>query len=138
MRDRLTELGEATEVVLVVFTRAENLDGYRTTNALSFPILIDPDRVAYRAFGLGRGTAGRVYGWKATRRYLELIRSGQATARDGLRAVLRPAEDTLQLGGDFVIDPGGRLVYGFWGQGPDDRPSVDDLVAAVRAIEPER
>ena len=39
--------------------------------------------------------------------------------------------DTLQLGGDFVIAPDGTLSWGFWGAGPDDRPELDDLVAAV-------
>ncbi len=126
MSDRLDELGESTTVVLVTFTDPDNLDDYRDTNSVPFPILIDPDRSAYRAYGLGRGSIRRVWGWRAARRYLEIIRNG------GLRDLHRPTEDTLQLGGDFVVAPDGILAWGFWGEGPDDRPSVDDLIVEVR------
>ncbi len=133
----MTELGPGTEVALITFTDRTNLVGYRATNPLPFPILIDADRSAYRALGLGRGSIGRVYGLQAARRYLEIIRSGGLTGGGGLAkaaGVLRPTEDPLQLGGDFVIDAEGTLAYGFWGRGPDDRPSVDELVEAVAAL----
>ena len=125
MRDRLDELGESTEVVLITFTDLEALAEYRDRNALPFTVVSDADRAAYRVFGLGRGSVARVWGWRAGLRYVGLLRDS------GLRALRRPTEDTLQLGGDFVVDPDGTLVYGFWGDGPDDRPSVDDLIAAV-------
>jgi len=44
----------------------------------------------------------------------------------------RPTEDTLQLGGDFVVGRDGRLVYVYRSKGPADRPPVDDLIAAAR------
>jgi hypothetical protein len=128
VRDRLTELGETTDVALITFSDPEKLAAYSARNPLPFPILIDRDRAAYRAFGLGRGSFLRVWGWQAGRRYLEILRA------DGLSGLRRPEEDTLQLGGDFVVGPDGALEYGFWGEGPDDRPSVDDLIAQVRRI----
>ena len=67
----------------------------------------------------------RVWGRKAAKRYWEIFRS------DGLVGLRRPTEDSLQLGGDFVVAANGTLAYGFWGDGPDDRPSVDELVDAV-------
>lgn len=129
MRDRLTELGDSTDVVLITFSDPEKLATYRIRNELPFPILMDRDRVAYRAFGLARGSIARVWGWRAGRRYLEILRA------NGLSALRRPEEDTLQLGGDFVVGPDGVLEYGFWGDGPDDRPSVDDLIDEVRRIQ---
>ena len=125
MRDRLGDLGAATDVVLITFTDAEALADYQRRNALPFTVVSDPQRIAYRAYGLGRGSVARVWGWKAARRYLQIFRTA------GVRGWRRPTEDTLQLGGDFVVSPDGTLTYGFWGRGPDDRPSVDDLVAAV-------
>ena len=125
MRDRPGELGESTEVVLVTFTEPATLVAYRERNALPFVVGTDPDRTAYRAYGLGRGSITRVWGWQAARRYVQIL------TRSGLRAWRRPIEDTLQLGGDFVVGPDGTLSYGFWGRGPDDRPSVDELIAAV-------
>lgn len=130
MRDRLDDLGAATRVALVTFTDPSRLTDYIESNELPFPVLVDPDRSTYRAYGLGRGSIARIWGWRAARRYLEILRS------DGFGGLARPTEDTRQLGGDFVIGPDGRLVYGFWGEGPDDRPDVDELVAAARGTDP--
>lgn len=125
MSDRLVELGEDTTVALITFTTQENLSAYSAQHELPFPILVDPEREAYQAYGLGRGSVARVYGWRMVRRYAEIART------DGLAGLRRPTEDTLQLGGDFVIGHDGTLDYGFWGEGPDDRPSVEELIIAV-------
>ena len=125
MRDRLDDLGTDTMVALITFSEPDRLTTYRDRHHLPFPVLTDPERRTYRAYGLGRGSVARVWGRRAARRYVDLIR------RDGLTGLRVPSEDTLQLGGDFVIAPDGTLVFGFWGAGPDDRPSVDELVSAV-------
>lgn len=124
MRDRLDELGDAA-VVLVLFTRQRNLRGYRNRNGIPFTVVTSEDRAAYRAYGLGRASVWRAYGWRTLKRYAELLLRG--------RRLERPTEDTLQLGGDFVVAPDGTLAYAFRSSGPDDRPSVDELVEAVRA-----
>lgn len=123
MRDRLEDLGDAV-VALVTFTRQRNLRGYRSRHGLPFAVLTDEDRAGYRAYGLGRGSVWRVYGLATLRRYAQLLRRGER--------LQRPLEDTLQLGGDFVVGRDGRLAYVFRGSGPDDRPEVDELVEAVR------
>jgi peroxiredoxin len=115
------------ELVLVTFTTAELLDEYQQRRELSVPILIDRDRAVYAAYGLGRGTIGQVWGWATLRRYAQILRrSGR-----GLADLAPTTEDTRQLGGDFVIAPDGRLSWGFWSEGPSDRPSVDDVLRAV-------
>jgi peroxiredoxin len=123
VRDRLEEFGDA-EVVLITFTRTRNLAGYRSRFVAPLTVVADEDRHVYRDFGLGRGPWRRVWGPATVRRYIELVRAGGR--------MQRPQEDTLQLGGDFVVGRDGRLVYVFRSKGPDDRPSVDELVAAVR------
>jgi hypothetical protein len=102
VRDRLAELGDA-EVVLVTFTRQRNLNGYRRRLGLPYTVVTSEDRAAYDAYSLGRGRPWRVYGLRVLRRYATLLRRG--------RRLERPTEDTLQLGGDFVVDREGRLVY---------------------------
>ncbi len=131
MSDRLEELGDNTSVVMITFTEPDNLDSYLGTNSVPFPILVDPDRSSYRAYGLGRGSVWRVWGWKTAKRYFEIFRQG------GLRDLHRPTEDTLQLGGDFIVAPDGTLAWGFWGDGPDDRPSVDELITEIRRLGPD-
>ncbi len=127
MRDRLDHFDAGTVVVLVTFTDRNELASYRSRHELPFPLLLDPDRTVYRAYGFGRASARRVWSIGTLRQYASILR------RDGVDALERPTEDTRQLGGDVVIAPDGTLAWGFWSAGPDDRPSVDELVAEVRA-----
>ena len=124
MSDRLAEFGGAA-VVLITFTRPRNLRGFRRRLALAYAVLADETRAVYRAYGLQRGSWWRVWGLKSVRAYGRLLRQG--------RRLERPSGDTLQLGGDFVVDQDGRLAYAYRSRGPDDRPSVDDLLDAVRS-----
>ena len=123
MSDRLAEFSGAA-VVLITFTRTRNLRGFRRRLGLTYPVLADEPRAAYRAYGLGRGSWRRVWGLRAIKAYGRPLRTG--------RRPRIPTADTLQLGGDFVLDPEGRVTYAYRSEGPDDRPSVDDLVTAVR------
>lgn len=124
MSDRLAEFGGAP-VALITFTRPRNLRGFRRRLGLVYPVLADETRAVYRAYRLPRGSWWRVWGVNSLRAYGRLVRRG--------RPLERPTGDTLQLGGDFVVDRGGRLAYVYRSRGPDDRPSVDDLVDAVRS-----
>jgi peroxiredoxin len=123
VRDHRDQLGDS-EVVVITFTRPRNLAGYRRRFAHPLTVLADEHRRTYRAYGLGRGPVWRVYGLGTIRRYARLLARGHRLEK--------PHEDTLQLGGDFVVGRDGRLVYAFSSKGPDDRPPVEELVAAVR------
>jgi len=123
VRDRLDEFGDAV-VVVVAFSAPDYVAAYQRERLAPLVVLIDEERVAYRAYRLGRGTVWTVWGPKVWRAYLRLIRQG--------RRFQRPTEDTLQLGGDFVVGRDGQMAYSFRSSDPDDRPTVDDLIAAVR------
>lgn len=123
MRDRLDEFGDAA-VVVILFTRARNLRGYRARYVDPLAVATDEDRAVYRAYGLGRGSTWKIWGPKVVLTYVRLLRKGGR--------IEKPSEDTSQLGGDFVIGRDGRIAYVFRSKGPDERPSVDDLLAAVR------
>jgi hypothetical protein len=125
VRDRLGEFG-AAEVVVVTFARQRVLAGYRTRYVAPLTVLSDETRGTYRAFGFGRGSVRRVWGWRALRRYAQLVRSGRHDVGIG--------GDTLQLGGNVVIDRQGRVAWLFRGTGPDDRPTVDELVTVVSGL----
>ena len=123
MRDRLSQFGDAV-VVVIAFSAPEHVAAYQRERLAPLAVLIDEDRVVYRAYGLGRGSVWKVWGPKTWWAYLKLIARG--------RRLQRPVDDTFQLGGDFVVGRDGRLLYGFRSADPDDRPAVDDLIAAVR------
>ena len=125
VRDHLNDLGNDTDVVVITFAEQVNLTPYLARHELPFPVLSDTSLSAYRAFGIGRGTVRRVWGLRMVRRYIEIFRE------QGFELPGKATEDTLQLGGNFIIDPDGILIYGYWGKGPDDRPSVRALIDTI-------
>lgn len=122
--ERLDEIdGQAA---CVTFAAPALLAAFERELGLSYPVYGDPDRGSYRAFGFGRASARRV--WldpRVWRTYAGLI------ARDRQRPTVRG--DSLQLGGDIVLDAGGRVRWIYRSEGPEDRPPVDRLVDEVRA-----
>jgi len=129
-------LSHEADIALITFSTRELLDDYQTRRSLTVPILIDADRSVYRAYGLGRGSLGAVWGWATIRRYLEILRSsgvrqGLAAMRSSSDSATTAREDTRQLGGDFVIAPDGTIEFAHRSAGPADRPDLDALVAAV-------
>ncbi len=127
MRSRLHEFSDPTgrraTVVVVTFTRPRNLAGYRRRFAAPLTVVADEQRTLYSALALPRASVWTVYRWQTIRRYAQLIRAGNR--------VEPTQEDTRQLGGNAVIDADGRLAWRYKGAGPDDRPTVDQLLAAV-------
>jgi hypothetical protein len=124
--DRIDEI--AGRVACVTFAEPPLLGGFERKMDLPFPVLGDPERGLYRALGLGRASRARV--WldpRVLRRYAALIARGRRPAPPAA------GEDTLQLGGDAVLDADGRLRWLHRSRGPEDRPAVDDLVAASHA-----
>jgi len=127
---RLDEIGAAA--VFVVHDAPERVRGGLLRGLdIPFPVLVDADRDAYRAWGLRRSSVAGV--WldpRVWQRYAALLVRGE---RPG-----RPGADTLQLGGDFVVDRDGIVAYAR-PQQRDDRPPVLALVselerAATRSV----
>lgn len=86
-----------------------------------FPVLADLERQAYRAWGLRRGSL--LATWLSPRVWADYARL-LATGQTRFRGVGR---DTLQLGGDFVVDRAGTIAYSR-PQQRDDRPPVTVLL----------
>ncbi len=114
------------EVVAVVLARPEALALFLQEQPLPFPLLADPTRAAYRAFDLGRTSWATIFRPDVLWRYLGLIFRGWRPRRKG------EGEDVLQLGGDFVLDAGGRLVHAYRSAEPTDRPPIEELLEALR------
>lgn len=88
-----------------------------------FTVLVDPDRSAYRLWGMGRASFARIYlDVRVWLPYARLLLGGERFRGMGA--------DTLQLGGDFVVGPDGVLVYAR-PQHRDDRPPVSLLLGEL-------
>lgn len=118
--------GLGAEVLVACQARPELLAAFLREQPLPFSAVADPERAAYRRFGLERTPWSTFLRPGVIWRYLRLMRSGWR-----LQAV-RQGEDVLQLGGDFILDAAGRLVYAYRSAEPTDRPAVATLLRVLR------
>ena len=89
---------------------------------MPYPVLVDLERSAYRAWGLGRASAlGTFLSPRVALGYAKFL------FRDR-EPLIQPGRDMLQLGGDFVIDAGGRVTYSHPQSDVDDRPPAGLLI----------
>jgi hypothetical protein len=127
-REQLAEAGSS--VLVVSQAKPEVLSLYLGKQQWNVPVVCDPDRVAYRAFGLERTGWLTFFRPRVLRGYFRGMLRGY-----GVKTPYR-GEDVLQLGGDFVLDRQRRVVFAYPSADPADRPVVGDLLRAIRAGEP--
>lgn len=123
-RDDLAAKG--CSVLVVAQAKPEVLSLYLSRQTWHVPIVSDPDRIAYRAFGLKRT------GWLTFFKPGVLWKYFRGMIRG--HRVRKPyaGEDVLQLGGDFILDKRGRVVFAYPSANPTDRPTL----AAIRQALP--
>lgn len=96
---------------------------FREETVITFPLLIDEERQAYRAAGLRSGSL------------LHLLRSDNSVARKRARAAghrqHRLGKNPFQLGGSFVFGPGNADLYMHVSQTFGDNARPSDLLLAV-------
>ena len=99
---------------------------------LDVPIMLasDPQREAYRAYGLTSGRFWQIWGTQTLAAYLRLLFRGRRLK------IPRRGDDLSQLGGDFVLGPrradeGRTLWYARPSHHPADRPSAAELLEAI-------
>lgn len=93
-----------------------------------FSVVCDPERIAYRAFGLERTSWLSFLNPVTLWQYLTLV------VRGGKVRVPYKGEDVLQLGGDFILDRTGKVVFEYRSRTATDRPTIAALLAATAAI----
>ncbi len=125
MRRREEEIEALGLAVLVVtFEDPEVARDYVGETGLPWPLLMDPSRRLYEAYGMGRGGAWAIWGPATWWAYARLLARG-----------LRPqpgSGDVRQLGGDVLIDPSRTVVVHHAGDGPADRPAIALLLDPLR------
>src|SRR3712207_5517936 len=95
---------------------------FKQETGVTFPVLLSPDKAAYRAMDLERASTAQVFAPRAALASLKRIR------HQPLRA---PEQDWHQLGGAFVIAPGGEVVFARRARRRADEPDVDALAPAL-------
>jgi peroxiredoxin len=109
---------------VISFGQAWQARAWQEETGAPFTLLLDPERAAYRAYGLEQSLL-RSWGIKVWLRYAQLLlvgRSWRGTLRRG---------DSGQLGGDFIVDANGIIRLAYRSHDPTDRPSVSQLLAVL-------
>ncbi|XP_035529462.1 uncharacterized protein LOC118336823 [Morone saxatilis] len=113
------------EVVVVSFGCQEGASHWLKETGCQYDMLLDPDRKIYTAFSLG-ASLKKVLNFSNMLLYAEYVVDNMEFPR-GLPSI---QDDMFQLGGDFVLDEHGRVLFSHCCQSPIDRPSVEDILSA--------
>ena len=114
------------DVVAVFQYRAEPTRNFCRRREVELECLGDPEREAYDAVGLERGSLKDYAGPQMLKRAARAVRSGYLMKRPR-------GGDVSQLPGTFVVDPAGRVRFAHYNQDSADNPSNELVIAAVRA-----
>lgn len=114
-------VGNGPTAAMAAFARDMNLESRRVT------VVTDPSLASYRAAGLQRP---RMHGLRAAIEMLQALAHGYRQRRR--------AGDRLQLGGVFLVDDAGRVVYRHRSESPGDLADPNDIVQAALTLLVER
>lgn len=126
LRRRQDDLdGTGVAVYVVALASRGRVGVFVRRHALPYPVIVDEARVLYRAFGMGRSPWWRIYAPRAVWRYVKSYLG--ATPAE-------PRGETLQRGGDVILDPDGRVQFIHVADNSYDHPAVDHLLRRLHAI----
>ena len=124
MRQRYGEIqAKGAEVVAISFEPRERLFQLARQLQLPFPLLSDPERDVYAAYGLAQGSLLKIFSPRTVWTYVKHFARG--------RRYRHAASDLRQLGGDFILGEDGTVLYEHRGQTPSDRPTVASRIARL-------
>lgn len=113
-------------VLVVSFGTLPAVQRWLSETCGEFRVGIDRDRSVYTAYGLERSF------WRSRSLRTRWFYFRAWLARTPTHT--SQGEDLSQLGGDFIVDPAGRLRLVHPSREPVDRPSVDQLIDVLAAI----
>jgi hypothetical protein len=125
-RDRIMRLG--AEVLLVAYDEPSLLAAKLLFEIkVPFELTLDRTKETYRRWGMGRANIFRnVLSPTLGLRYLKLLLKGER--------FLGLAPDMYQLGGDFVVDREGRIVFAHRMRHNGDRVAVNFLLTELERV----
>jgi peroxiredoxin len=123
-RDRI----EKADLGIAVITQGtpETTSLFTQQYAPGLLALSDPERTAYRAYGLERGTLFETF------LNLKVLRAVRRSREKGYQVEPAPeGQDAMQMSGTFIIGRDGRILLPFYYDNIADHPSLDLLLSGV-------
>jgi NAD(P)-dependent dehydrogenase (short-subunit alcohol dehydrogenase family) len=128
--DKLNRWREEGHSVVVIGNRSAHFaTAFRREFGLGVPVLVDPEKAAYRAADLRRGVSTMLSPRLVTNALRAMKRGAKQTSTQG---------DPWQLGGVFVIGPGDEMRFVFRSGTAGDHASAVDIEAALDGHVPGR
>lgn len=114
-----------TRVILISFGTNQLAQAWIEETNSDYQFLLDPEKKAYRAYGLGHSF---FHSWKPKIwiEYARLLTQGRKWR--GIQG------DSGQLGGDFIIDRSGIIRMAYRSDDPADRPAVSHIFTILDVI----
>jgi len=123
-KERIAEAGLGVAVVTQGSPGATNL--FMKQYAPDLLALSDPERMAYHAYGLERGSIFQ------TVLNPKVIRAVRESARKGYKLEEPPeGQDAMQMSGTFIISQEGKVLLPFYYDNIADHPPLDLLLEGV-------
>jgi hypothetical protein len=113
-------------LVLIGQATPKHAAHYKRRFAPDLEILADEKRESYKAMGFPRAGAAQLIGPKS-------LAKGLARSASGV-GVGRVIGDVQQLGGTFIIDQGGEVLWSHVMQDASDTSSVEELLEALNEV----
>lgn len=115
-------------VVVVSFGCRDGAAHWIKETGCAYDMLLDPQRQLYVAFSLGSSL------WKVLN-FRNMLVYGEHVAQDLQfpRELPSIQDDMFQLGGDFVLDEHGTVLFSHSCQSPIDRPSVYRILSGINS-----
>lgn len=110
-------------IVLVSMGTPESAEEFRRQFDLPFPVICDPEKALYRAYGLKGGGMFQIFSPEVFLKGLKTIGRGYFP---GL-----PRGDPFQLPGVFLVDTRGKIRFSYFSRDPSDFPSLETILAAL-------
>jgi len=125
LRQEKTSLDQAgIQVVLVGMGTPAEAESFRRQYDVPFPLISDPEKNLYRAYGLKRARFMQLFS-------PGLLRKGLMAAGEGHLPGM-PRGDPMQMPGTFVIDREGRFLLRHFARDAADHLPVASIIKAVR------
>uniref|UniRef100_A0A8C1VZV4 Uncharacterized protein n=1 Tax=Cyprinus carpio TaxID=7962 RepID=A0A8C1VZV4_CYPCA len=119
---------QSLRVLVVSYGSLEGATFWLDQTGYEFDMLLDAERAVYQVFGLG-SSLSKVMKFKLMLHYSEIL----VMNRQLPDVPPQFLDDLFQMGGDFVLDQGGKVIFSYRCKSPVDRPSVPQILAAVSA-----
>ena len=117
----------ASQLTFVAMATPAEAERFRAELKVPQAIICDPGKTLYAEFGLGEGTLGQLFSFETFRRG---IRASMAGYRSG-----RPNADPRVLGGSFVVNAEGDVVWSRPSLNAADNATAAEILAALSAAQ---